>query len=138
MADVRSFGIYPAYLFKDHDPILDRLDTLYELTGTKLTRVAELSRVSIGTLINWRSRRTKRPQFSTVAAVVRAIGGTIEIRYRDRLIETREGKVPKRGKSKNAGNQNGQLQARKRQANKSNVNQNAKSTKPASIRKRKA
>lgn len=82
-----KFGIYPSYLFVDHDPILDQVDTLIADSGMKLSAVAGRSHVSDGTLINWRLRKTKRPQFATVKAVVTALGAELNIVYRGRIIK---------------------------------------------------
>lgn len=68
--------IYPSYLFRDHDPILDAFDTLHGDSGAKLSNTAADSGVSITTLHNWKRRKTKRPQFATVMAAARALGAT--------------------------------------------------------------
>jgi len=81
-----TYGIYPTYLFGDHDPILDQIDTLIADSGMKLAEVAVRSHVADGTLINWRKRKTKRPQFATVKAVVRAMGAELNIVYRGQII----------------------------------------------------
>lgn len=73
---------YLSYTFKDHDPILDSIDTLLKVADVNRNKAAEKSGVSITTLINWRKRKTKRPQFATVRAVVGAVGGDLAIRYR--------------------------------------------------------
>lgn len=88
-----SFGYYPSYKFKDHDPILNQIDRLHELTGDAhgdlmtFTRLSVASGVSAGTLHNWRSRKTKKPQFATVKAVVQAMGGTLTIIYHGKEIK---------------------------------------------------
>jgi hypothetical protein len=80
-------GIYPAYLWKDHDPVLDQIDRIYELAGgPKLSMVAVKSGMSEGTLRNWRDRKTKKPQWGSVNAVVRSLGGTVTITYQGRAI----------------------------------------------------
>jgi hypothetical protein len=38
------------------------------------------------TLRNWRLRKTKRPQFATVKAVARALGGELGIMYKGRIV----------------------------------------------------
>lgn len=70
----KARGIYPLYRFKDHDPILDEIDTLRALTELTLTKLAELSHMSLGTLVNWHKRHTKRPQFASIKATIRAMG----------------------------------------------------------------
>jgi hypothetical protein len=79
-------GVYPAYLFVDHDPILDQIDTVIADAGLDLTAVAGKSHVSPTTLYNWSIRKTRRPQFASVAAVVRACGGEIIVQYRGKTI----------------------------------------------------
>jgi transcriptional regulator with XRE-family HTH domain len=71
--------IYPSYLFKTHDPVLDAIDTLIEDAGVSYTYIANKSGVTQKTLLNWHRRKTRRPQYATIAAVVRALGGTITI-----------------------------------------------------------
>lgn len=80
-------GVYPAYLFKDHDPVLDQVDTVIADSGMKLSGVAAVAHISPTTLTNWRMRKTKRPQFASVAAVVRAVGGEITITFGGRTID---------------------------------------------------
>lgn len=75
---------YPTYRFKDHDPVLDELLTLYRTLDAKLTELAADARVSRSTLVNWglknpRKRKVRRPQFATVKAVARAMGGDVVI-----------------------------------------------------------
>jgi DNA-binding phage protein len=78
------FGVYPSYLFKDHDPILDKIDTLIADSGQSFAKIERSSGVTVTTLGNWRKRKTKRPQFATVNAVVRALGGELVVRDRRR------------------------------------------------------
>lgn len=80
--------VYPSYLFRDHDPVIDKLHTLVADSGNSLKsekarkKVSEASGVSASTLHNWHLRKTKRPQFVTIAAVVTALGGDIEFVYK--------------------------------------------------------
>lgn len=75
-----KFGtIYPSYLFEEHDPVLDAIDTVIKDAGVSYTYIHEKSGVAQNTLRNWHLRRTKKPQFATVAAVVRACGGEIVV-----------------------------------------------------------
>jgi DNA-binding phage protein len=74
------FGtIYPSYLFLDHDPVLDAVDTVIRDAGVTFTYITEKSGVTQQTLRNWSKRKIKKPQFATVAAVVRACGGEIVV-----------------------------------------------------------
>jgi len=84
-----KFGIYPSYLFRDHDPVLDAIDTIIGDSEMTIKEVSIQSHVSTGTLHNWRKRKVKAPQFKTVAAVLRSIGAEITITYRNRRIDVR-------------------------------------------------
>lgn len=85
-----KFGVYPSYLFKDHDPILDQIDTLFELAGkgadVRLKKVAEETKVSTSTIHNWRKRKTKKPQFATTAAVINYLGGELTVTFAGRKV----------------------------------------------------
>jgi transcriptional regulator with XRE-family HTH domain len=83
---VAKGGVYPSYLFKHHDPVLDAIDTLRSRSGLKTKVLAEKSGVRAGTLNNWRKRKTKRPQFATVKAVVKALGGELQVTFDGRVI----------------------------------------------------
>lgn len=87
-------GIYKAYFFKDHDPILDAIDRLYELVGTQpggkkltLTYVESVSGVRAATLGRWRKRKTKRPNNPTVEAVINGLGAKRTITYNGHTIK---------------------------------------------------
>lgn len=72
------------YLFKDHDPILDRLDRCYEIAGISgsrksLEKVSADSGVSQGTLWNYRLRGVRNPQHSRVMAALRSTGAVVRI-----------------------------------------------------------
>lgn len=69
-----KIGLFKTYHFVDHDPIIDKVDTILDDEGTSLTDAAHDSGVSRSTLVNWRKRKTKRPQYATIAAVVRSQG----------------------------------------------------------------
>lgn len=79
-------GVYPSYLFKEHDPILDAVDTLIAESEMALTAIATRSGVRRETLRNWQKRKTRRPQFATVKAVVKAAGGELRIVYKGKPI----------------------------------------------------
>jgi len=81
-------GFYLSYDFRDHDPILDEVDTLIQKTGTTSAYIERKSGVTASTLRKWRTRRTKRPQFSTVKAVVKAVGGELSIVYQGKRIKS--------------------------------------------------
>lgn len=73
-----ALRLYKSYNFVDKDPVIDRVRSI--VAGKTYKEIAEKSGVSITTLHNWFDGQTKRPQFATVAAVVRAMGGVIVVR----------------------------------------------------------
>jgi hypothetical protein len=86
-------GGYKAYNFKDHDPILDQIDRLYELAGVlnsrgvpQFTRIEELSGIRQGTLRNWRMRKTQRPQHAAAKGVIKALGGDMVVVFEGKAV----------------------------------------------------
>ena len=71
--------LYKSYSFVDKDPIIDRIRTLISDEKIEHGDLADQSGVSASTLYNWFYGDTKRPQFATVAAVVRSMGYELEI-----------------------------------------------------------
>jgi hypothetical protein len=65
---------YKSYNFVDKDPIIDEIRTIYEQSGVNYQWLHENSNVSVGTLVNWFSGKTKKPQAATINAVLRAMG----------------------------------------------------------------
>lgn len=81
--------VYKSYNFVDKDPIIDEIRTIYQESGTNYTWVQEHSGVSAGTLANWFSGTTKRPQAATVNAVLRSLGyklGIVEVESNSRVV----------------------------------------------------
>jgi DNA-binding phage protein len=66
---------YATYLFIDKDPVVDFCRTIVFSNGGP-SKIATASGVSPGTLYSWFYRKTRRPQFATVAAVLLACGET--------------------------------------------------------------
>lgn len=68
---------YKSYMFKDKDPVIDKLRTL-RADNSKMTEKAieEESGVKRGTSRNWFKGGTRRPQFASVEAYARALGKT--------------------------------------------------------------
>lgn len=62
------------YRFADRDPMLEFICNDITDSGLKLSFIAERSGVSPGTLYNWTSGKTKRPQNEAVEAVLNALG----------------------------------------------------------------
>lgn len=59
---------------QEKDPIIDRVRTCMEDTGTKLGDLAKQSGLSRTTIFNWMDGPTRRPQYATVCAAIRAMG----------------------------------------------------------------
>jgi hypothetical protein len=91
---IRSvLGGYKSYNFKDHDPVLDQIDRLYELAGVltpngvpRYTHIEEISGLRQGTLRNWRMRKVKRPQHAATKGLIRALGGDYVVVFRGKQI----------------------------------------------------
>lgn len=83
---MRVGSYYPTYKFRDHDPILDAIDTLRARSPMTNKQIHEKSGVSTSTLSNWAKRRTKRPQYATLKAVARSLGGEISITANGKVI----------------------------------------------------
>lgn len=66
--------LYKSYNFVDKDPVIDLVRTTVEDSKLSYQKIHEDSGVSVTTLRNWFYKKTRRPQFCTVAAVVRACG----------------------------------------------------------------
>jgi hypothetical protein len=86
-------GGYKAYNFKDHDPILDQVDRIYELAGMlnsrgvpNFTRIEEMSGIRQGTLRNWRMRKTQRPQHAATKGVIKALGGDMIVVFQGKAV----------------------------------------------------
>lgn len=75
-----SLRTYRSYLFVDKDPIIDALRTAVSESHKSYTEIHAASDVSVGTMRNWFHGKTRRPMFSSVSAVVRALGKR-NIRY---------------------------------------------------------
>ena len=72
-------GVYKAYQFRDHDPVIDKISTIIEDENVSIGKVSALSGVSSTTLYNWDKRKTKRPQFCCVMAVARSLGYDVQL-----------------------------------------------------------
>ena len=65
---------YKSYSFVDKDPIIDEIRTIYQESGVNYKWLHDNSGVSQGTLTNWFSGKTKKPQAATINAVLRSMG----------------------------------------------------------------
>jgi transcriptional regulator with XRE-family HTH domain len=66
-------------MFKDKDPIIDRMRTIVQDSGETYTEISNRSGVTVGTLSNWFHGETKRPQFASLMAVCRVLGYDLEV-----------------------------------------------------------
>lgn len=71
---------YKSYVFRDKDPIIDKVRTAVQDSGKTYKAVSEGSGVSTAAMSGWFNGKTRRPQFATVNAVLRAVGKTLEVR----------------------------------------------------------
>lgn len=70
----RGFTNYRSYSFIDKDPVIDSLRTAVSQSKMSYRELHEQSDVAVTTMYNWFHGKTRRPQFATVAAVIRATG----------------------------------------------------------------
>ena len=79
MAKSKTIISYRTYMFKDKDPIIDKLRTALQDSGLSYEDVHAKSGISTTTLYSWFHGKTRRPQFATIAAAVGAMGKEIAI-----------------------------------------------------------
>lgn len=70
----RTLNIYKSYSFRDKDPVIDEMRTIIADEGVSYGDIHDLSGVSATTMYGWFNGATRRPQYATVKAVVRALG----------------------------------------------------------------
>lgn len=71
--------IYKSYMFRNKDPIIDKLRTIVKDSMISYVELSANSGVSTGTLHNWFYGETRRPQFASTMAVARALGYDLEL-----------------------------------------------------------
>ena len=69
-----ALRLYKTYVFKDKDPVIDRIRTIVQSEKLSYRDVFLLSGVSQTTIHNWFEGETKRPQYATIAAVTSSMG----------------------------------------------------------------
>jgi transcriptional regulator with XRE-family HTH domain len=69
-----SLHLYRSYMFKDKDPVIDRIRTIVKDEGLSYSEIHVISGVSSSTLANWFDGETRKPQYATVAAVTYSLG----------------------------------------------------------------
>lgn len=70
----RGRALYRSYVFKDKDPVIDKVRTRVQDEGIEYNQLAIISGVSRTTLDNWFEGETKKPQYATIAAVMASMG----------------------------------------------------------------
>jgi transcriptional regulator with XRE-family HTH domain len=83
----RTINQYVFYSFKDHDPIIDHMRTIFADEKVSYTDVHERSGVSVGTFHNWFNGKTKRPQYATVMAAARSLGYDMVLTKHDKVLK---------------------------------------------------
>lgn len=69
------------YRFIDKDPIIDVFRTGLQDSGLTPKDVADGSGIAVGTLYNWLSGKTRRPQHATIKFALKEVGITYEPRW---------------------------------------------------------
>lgn len=65
--------LYKTYLFKNKDPIIDKMRTIIQDEKVSYKELAEKSGVSESTYYAWFHGKTKRPQFASTMATIHAL-----------------------------------------------------------------
>lgn len=69
-----GFKKYKSYSFVNQDPIIGEIKAIMYREGLNASQVSKASGVSDGTVRNWISKKTRRPQHAAVMAVIRGAG----------------------------------------------------------------
>jgi DNA-binding phage protein len=75
----RTMVTYRSYSFLTKDPIIDQVRTIVQDEGETYVKIHEMSGVATTTLYNWFNGETRRPQFASIMAVVRALGYDMQL-----------------------------------------------------------
>jgi hypothetical protein len=77
-AKIKKRGVisYKSYLFVDKDPIIDAVRTAQANSGLSFEEIHAKGGATPSTLYGWFYKDVKRPQFTTVAATMLAMGKT--------------------------------------------------------------
>lgn len=63
----------------EKDPIIDAVHTIFNDAGVSITKLHERAGVATTTLYNWFDGPTRRPQYATICACLRALGYDFQI-----------------------------------------------------------
>lgn len=67
---------YKAYPYTEFDPIMDVIIFVQDAKGIKTSQMVKDGAASASTIANWRKKKTRRPQFTTIAASAITLGLT--------------------------------------------------------------
>ena len=85
--------IYRSYRFMNKDHIIDRMKTLIADEGLKSYDAALIADMSPATLKNWFEGDTRRPQFSSIAALTTSLGYEMDFKKsKNKVIDADEEK----------------------------------------------
>lgn len=65
---------YKSYSFTNQDPIIKEIKFIMHTEGLSVSRISKASGVSNGTIRNWITGKTRRPQHASVMAALRGSG----------------------------------------------------------------
>lgn len=68
------FKKYKTYSFTNQDPIIKEIKSMMYQEGLNASQVSKASGVSDGTIRNWITGKTRRPQHAAVMAAIRGAG----------------------------------------------------------------
>lgn len=67
---------YKAYPYHEFDPIMDVIISVQDAQGVKTSQITADGGPTGSTLRSWRNKKTRRPQFTTIAATAITLGLT--------------------------------------------------------------
>lgn len=74
--------LYKSYNFREKDPVIDIMRTVIQSKKVSYKEIHEDSGVSVSAMTSWFHGKTKRPQFATCQAVMKALGHEFVIKKR--------------------------------------------------------
>lgn len=78
---LKLIASYSSYPFANQDPVIKRVGALVKNEKLKHRQISKRSGVATSTMSNWFNGKTRRPQYATIMAVVRALG------YREQFVK---------------------------------------------------
>lgn len=74
----RSIIVYRSYNFINKDPAIDVVRTMVQQSYKSYSKIHDNGGPTPTTLYNWFDGKTRRPQFCTLIAAARAVGGDVQ------------------------------------------------------------